>query len=531
MNKGWQIILSAGLALATLLTNVSPGLAQSPDNSPDNNPSAQPAFVPGELLVQFKPGLSTQSTEQKVAEVQGRVVDRIDAIDTIKIEVPVGEELSSLTRLQQRSDVAFVEPNYIAYAQDIPDDPYYGTQWGMDTIGLPDLLDVTMGNSDVVVAVVDSGIDLDHPDFLCTVGNGQNKLTSGATFVSGTSTPNDDHSHGTHVAGIIGACTNNFTGVAGVAPNVRLMPVKVLNSNGNGTYADVAAGITYAVDADVDIINLSLGGTSGSSSLYEAVRYAYDNGVLVVAASGNYGQSSLLYPAAYSEAMAVGATNRYDSLASFSNYGSGLSVVAPGDAIYSTVPSGSYSEKSGTSMATPFVAGLAAMIWGMSPGLSRADVQGIIEDTAVDLEPTGKDIYFGYGRIDAYAAIASLLLQQFQLPVSENIVPQVNFLLDDETIADSSSIELPTTGITWQAALTPTVSWAEITDLGVATSENVISLSATRPITYGKYQTNLLITGTTTSQQQVGPILIENAIAINYIPQIQRAYLPVIARH
>ncbi len=260
----------------------------------------------------------------------------------------------------------------------------------------------------VTIAVVDTGIDLDHSDL-------QANLASGKSFVDGVSSANDDYGHGTHVAGIVAAVANNG-GVVGVAPLATLMPVKVLDNQGSGSLYAVAQGIEWATDHGADIINLSLGSVSDSSTLEDAVEYAYDEGVLLVAAGGNCGSSTYylsgcdyqnqpLYPGAYDQVMAVAATDSGDARAGFSNQGSYIEIAAPGSSIYSTYSGGGYTTMSGTSMATPHVAGLAALIWSQHSGWTNKQVRARIRATAEDLGASGWDQQFGYGRIDAAAAM------------------------------------------------------------------------------------------------------------------------------
>lgn len=264
--------------------------------------------------------------------------------------------------------------------------------------------------SGVIVAIVDTGVDLDHPDL-------QSNLVAGKTFVSGTTSPNDDDGHGTHVAGIVAAIGNNG-GVIGVAPQASIMPVKVLDSTGSGTNFDVADGIIWAVDHGAKVINLSLGSSSNSSTLTSAINYAYNNGAFIAAAAGNCGDGSYLangcftqdevqYPAALANVMAVASVNQFDSQSSFSNEGSYVEIAAPGSGIYSSYYGGGYDTISGTSQATPHVAGLAALIWSQSPGLSNGQVRARIQTTAKDLGTSGRDSKYGYGLIDVEAALSS----------------------------------------------------------------------------------------------------------------------------
>ncbi|HLO33511.1 MAG TPA: S8 family serine peptidase, partial [Anaerolineales bacterium] len=219
--------------------------------------------------------------------------------------------------------------------------------------------------------------------------------------------PQDDNGHGTHVAGIAAALCNNGTGVAGVSWGARLMPVKVLNAAGNGTYADVADGIIWAADHGAQIINLSLGGGNSSQMLQDAVDYAAAKSVVLVAAAGNAGRNSVFYPARYPNVIAVAATDPSNAHAGFSNYGPDVDLSAPGVSIYSTFPGG-YGYNNGTSMATPFVSGLAAILRGIPGNSSPTLIASQMESTALDLGSPGMDDFYGYGLIQMDAAILSV---------------------------------------------------------------------------------------------------------------------------
>ncbi|NJN98732.1 MAG: peptidase S8 [Anaerolineales bacterium] len=261
----------------------------------------------------------------------------------------------------------------------------------------------------IKVAVIDTGVDLDHSDL-------QANIVSGKSFVSGVSSPDDDYGHGTHVAGTVAAVNNNG-GVIGVAPKASIMPVKVLNSSGSGSTFDVADGIEWAADNGAKVINLSLASTGNSSTLKAAVDYAYNKGILLVAAGGNCGDSNYgdtcdyqdqpVYPGAYSNVIAVASTTSSDGQSSFSNQGSYIDIAAPGSFIYSTYYLGSYTTMSGTSMASPHVAGLAALIWSQDTSLTQKQVWAQIKNTAQDLGTSGWDSQFGYGRINAAAAMGT----------------------------------------------------------------------------------------------------------------------------
>lgn len=253
----------------------------------------------------------------------------------------------------------------------------------------------------VVVAILDTGLDVRNPEFA-------GRIVGGANFYDPyASTYDDDNGHGTHVAGIVGAAIDNFVGAAGIAPQCKIMPVKVLNHRKEGTWGTVAAGIYHAVDNGAKIINLSLGSPAKSPTVEEAVNYAYKNNVLVIAAAGNSSTSTPFYPSAYDNVLAVSASTEYDQPWESTNYGSHIDVAAPGHSIWSTYLNNDWRWLSGTSMAAPHVAGLAALVYAKNPRLSVRQLRKCIVDNTVDIGQRGFDIRFGHGRIDAYKALQS----------------------------------------------------------------------------------------------------------------------------
>jgi len=339
------------------------------------------------------------------------------------IKVSKGKVKEKIKEYMGKKNVIYAEPNYYAYALFSPDDPYYKYQWDLDnpvsgSIQTEEAWDISTGKG-VTVAVVDTGI-AQGTDLADTC------LVSGYDFVNDDSDPTDDNGHGTHVAGTIAQSTNNSIGVAGVAFGCCLMPVKVLDSTGAGTYADVADGIYWATDNGANVINLSLGGSEPSDTIKDAVAYAYDKGVTVVAAIGNEGSGIADYPAAYDDyVIAVGATRYDETLAYYSNYGPSLDLVAPGgdldvdqngdgygDGILQQTFQGSgrrvtwgYYFFQGTSMAAPHVSGVAALVIANGNASKPDDVRAALEQTATDLGDSGRDNTYGYGLVNAYAAL------------------------------------------------------------------------------------------------------------------------------
>jgi len=380
-------------------------------------------YAPGEILVKFKASVA-QTRIRSINSAFGTfILHTIPQIHVYQIKIPADATVPEMAqRYLSLPEVEFAEPNAMYYAlATVPNDPYYGDQWALPIIEAPDAWDIPIRGSDIIVAIVDSGVDLYHPDLV-------NQVLPGYDFANGDSDPTDDYGHGTHCAGIVTAQTNNGAGIAGLSWDAKIMPVKVLTAEGWGYLSWIADGITYATDSDVRIISLSLGGYSPSYTLEDAVDYAHAQGCLVVAAAGNDDWNIPSYPAAYDNVMAVTSTNRDDSKAYYSNYGSYIEVSAPGGEMYylhdtggilSTMPtyhvtmnndgySMNYDYMQGTSMACPYVAGLAAFILSRNPYLSNEQVGEHIKDYADDLGSPGWDQYYGSGRINAYNGVDSI---------------------------------------------------------------------------------------------------------------------------
>ncbi|WP_241158432.1 S8 family peptidase [Cohnella candidum] len=311
----------------------------------------------------------------------------------------------------KKFDPVYVEPHYLYLTNEldgetdpqpiVPNDTLYSRyQWNLPQIDTEQGWNVNRG-SQVIVAVVDTGVQSDHPDL-------QGKLVPGVNIVDSSKPPEDDVGHGTHVAGIIAAQINNHEGVAGLTWYTKIMPVKALDSSGAGSTYSVAEGVIWAADHGANVINMSLGNYAQAQFLHDAIRYANNKGVLVVAASGNDNTDRPGYPAAYPEVVAVSATDPGGGKAEYSNFGDYIDVAAPGTSIASTYPGSRYASLSGTSMASPHVAALASLIRGANPQLSNAEVANVLRSTAVDLGDKGKDKYYGYGQIDIRNALRSV---------------------------------------------------------------------------------------------------------------------------
>lgn len=349
-----------------------------------------------ELIVKFKPSVTAYEKNNLISSLKVKEISSIDKGDISLLTVSQPSDLMPLTNeLLTRNEVEFVEPNYEIETAYVPSDPEYARQWHLQRIGMPAAWDISKGNSAITVAVIDSGVQVNHPDLKGKIISPINMLTGNVDTVA--------DEHGTHVAGIIAASINN-SGIAGIAPNVKIMPINVFSGDSASIY-DIIRGVYYAADHKANIINLSLGGTYYSQSLRNAINYASSKGVVLVAAAGNDSSNLLTYPAAFPGVIGVSATNGRDEITSFSNFGSYIDIAAPGEMIFSTVTGSSYNYMSGTSMAAPVVSGVSALILSKNPFLTPGDVESILKRSAYDLGQTGRDDYFGYGRINASLAL------------------------------------------------------------------------------------------------------------------------------
>jgi subtilisin family serine protease len=396
-------------------------------------------YAEDELILKFKPNLpdnaiqnilrSNDLTERRFLRRLGLMTVRIGSAASLNTVQNV---------LSRRPDIEYVEKNYVVQAFDIPNDPLYGNQYHLPRIDAPIAWDYEKGNSNAIIAVLDTGIYAGHPDL-----SGKVLVSDGFNAINNTSNTEDDNGHGTHVGGTAAANTNNSTGVAGVCHECLLLPVKVLDENGSGFLSDTIEGIDYVTNyaiqnSDIKLtINLSLGRTCTSGptqSEQDAINNAVNNGVTIFAAAGNTGSSVRQCPASADNVIAVSATDQNDNFASFSSYGSYVDVAGPGVDIFSTemdvnvtygpwywcgffrfcrdqitqiVPA--YGSGSGTSFSTPIAAGIAGLVFSANPSLTNYQVEGIIEDTADDLGAPGWDQNYGWGRVNAYGAVQEAL--------------------------------------------------------------------------------------------------------------------------
>ena len=390
----------------------------------NSNAVTEPTQVSGQIIVKFRDNRAAASLLHQHGLSDGANVGSTGAH---LIKVPAGKEAQLIDALSRNPAIEYAEPDAVATATS--DDAYFSSQYALQNDGqsftntAKDTL-IAAGTADadidaveawttttgtgVKVAILDSGVATDNPDI-------SPKVIASANF-SGAATTEDNYGHGTHVAGTVAAYANNGIGVAGVCPDCSILNGKVLNDSGSGSTSGIANGIDWAVKNGAKVINMSLGQRTSSRTFEAAVNNAWNQGVVIVAAAGNGGNTTKMYPGAYTNVIAVAATDNNDTKASFSTYGAKwVDVAAPGANIYSTFPnhtfylqtqygrSQGYDIANGTSMASPAVAGTAALSWAAHPGTTNASVRNSIESTADKI--TGTGTYWSAGRVNAGNAV------------------------------------------------------------------------------------------------------------------------------
>lgn len=362
-------------------------------------PSEQVGYVPGELIVGIG-GESEERLQELIKSWNGVVLEELPEIHAFLVKVD--DRTVPVTPYGAKAYGAFdyIERNYYVHATFAPNDPLWSLQWALPKVRADLAWDIQLGRKSVIVAVIDTGMDYNHPDLT------QNYLPGGYDWVNHDSFPLDDNGHGTHVAGIIGAVTDNGVGVAGLA-QVSTMAEKVLDSSGLGTVFDVAEGVVDAANKGARITNNSYGTYGAEVDVMRAAfKYAWERGTLNVAAAGNDNTDQPFYPAAFSEfVISVAGTDQNDERWLDSNHGDWIELSAPAVDIISTLPGDSYGYLSGTSMSSAFVAGAAALVWGHDEPLSADQVRWRLQESATDLGTAGRDPLFGFGRIDLFSAL------------------------------------------------------------------------------------------------------------------------------
>lgn len=370
-------------------------------------------YVPGEVLVKFRSG-GAYSERVAHAMVGARVVQEWDFIGVQRVKLPSGVSVEdAITFYESLRNVEFAEPNYVAKAFLTPNDQLWSVQWGPMKIQCPQAWDITTGSASIVVAVLDTGVQFSNPDIAGKTVSG------GWDYANNDADPSDDNGHGTHVAATASGATNNSVGIAGVGWNTRILPIKVLDASGNGTYGWIISGIDRARLQGAKVINMSLGGSAPSSSLEAAVNAAWNAGIVLAAAAGNGGSTQQIYPAAYTNCIAVAASDQNDFRAGFSQYGSSwVDVAAPGVNIAGPWNDGNWYYVSGTSQACPHVAGQAALLFSrFGASTPAATIRQRIEN---NIDPVQGGQWVAKGRINVFKSLQGQSTSDI-LPTSFNV--------------------------------------------------------------------------------------------------------------
>jgi subtilisin family serine protease len=464
--------------LKILLVSFSFSLAFAEDNNLERT------HLEGRVLVKLRSSRASQVTSTASAYTCIKAMRRLtmrkvsiagqadDADQSAWFSAELEDGISvpmAIEALKQQSNVVYAEPDYICQASNAGDaeaatstgDPYSQQQYALDNIMAPQAWDVHAGDGQLIVAVIDSGIDLMHEDLNAQLwinaaeetggqfdgidndNNGYVDDLVGWNFVGsnanpqGSNNPSDDNGHGSHVAGIIAAVRGNDRGIAGMA-DVRIMSIKALAANGSGATSSIVNAVYYAIDNGARVINMSIESPQFSQAFAEACTRAEAADVVIIAATGNQSNTQISYPAGYQNVMAVGAVDINDNLADFSNTGQGIDLVAPGVDVLSCVPNG-YQLMDGTSMASPYVAGVAAMIRSLHPEWNAATVRAQLRATADDLGTAGYDTLTGYGRLNAFRALSEdVPTDDPELPTSDDEFEENDTMADAVELSPGS---------------------------------------------------------------------------------------------
>lgn len=410
----WFLVLIQLIALSGWHLHHSPVAAAAPADTS--------ALIQQIVLVHFAPTATDSDRAATIAAMQGELVEWLPQIQVAKVRLVANNATEQSLLNGNATDVAqrrlqttgrtmaaatLIENDVVVEGTYLPSDPDItnpSRTYALTVTHTMEGWDYTRGDSSITVAVLDSGINVNHPEF-----NG--RILLGYDFINNDADPTDDHGHGSHTAGIVGAGIDNGQGMVGICPECSVLPVKVLNYNNAGTWSSVAQGILFATDHGARVINLSLGASVSSKTLEAAVSYAVERNVLIVAAAGNMGTDRKFYPAALDGVLAVSATDANDQRWALSNMGDYVDLAAPGHAVYSTYYDlqnyySGYNYMSGTSMAAPHVAGLAGLLLSQKPTRTATDLYNIMTKTADRRTGAAHDAYFGHGRINVMRALA-----------------------------------------------------------------------------------------------------------------------------
>ncbi|SDY60538.1 S8 family serine peptidase [Nitrosomonas halophila] len=412
----------------------------------------------GRILVTPRAGLPSKALTKILREYGGKPT-KIGQSDLYVVELPEYTEEGVIARLARHPHIKFAEFDHYVSPTVIPNDPYYPNGWHLPKIGAPAAWGDSLG-SDITIAILDSGVEGDHPDLAA-------KMVSGWNFFDNNSNTSDVSGHGTRVAGAAAALTNNGIGVAGVARHSQIMPIRITDTSGWGTWSGIANGLVWAADRGVRVANISFVGVSSSLSARNAAQYMKNKNGLVIVAAGNTG--NLENYTTTDTMIPVAATTSSDARASWSSYGNYVLLSAPGAGIWTTRDGKSYGASNGTSFSSPITAGVIALMMAANPSMKNTDIEQTLFATAVDLGATGWDPYFGHGRVDAGAAVQAVAAT-VATPIVDTEPPQVTILepLSGATVSGLVPVDIEATD---NVGVVRTELWVNHTSVAVDTSE------------------------------------------------------------
>lgn len=563
MTKIKTLLGAVGLFLVLLSANASVALGGFTSAYEQGLEACElPEFMPGELIVKYKPdvvqggrtSIGSVSALNREFGVEGmsRVfrtqesnteAEALGLEDIYKLKLPIDSDVLEVAgRYQADKNVVYAEPNYIFEAFEVPNDPSFSQQWGLNQssgidVDALEAWDVERGNDTVWIAIVDTGVSWKHPDLAINVWNNTDEVIDGTDtdgngyiddvrgwdFVNVTgpylpicadvdctgrdNDPMDGQGHGTHCSGIAAAVTNNSVGIAGICWNCKIMAVRAgwNTTTGSGAFlnADSSAAVIYAADNNASIISMSWGGSTISNTIWTAINYSYSQGAVLIGAAGNSNLSNKHYPAGYDNVIAVSSTDENDErsvwgAASASNYGSWIDVAAPGSDIYSTIYNTTYMSKGGTSMATPLVSGLAGLILSRNSSFTQEEIRTILRSTTDSINTSE---YIGVGRINAYTAIQR----------NSTHIADLNQLLDDADVEGTINISGTANGTSFQNYSVyygqgeyPTA-WTLINESTVEANGTRLTMWDASLVSDGSYTIRLLVSDTNnqTSEDRV----------------------------
>lgn len=399
------VLLAGALALHAPLANATPPSSAGVEQ-----------YARGRILVMPHAGLSDDDFAKILAPHGGRGRKMGQSSLHVVDLSAHGSEKATVERLLKNPHIKYAELDRLVSPNFVANDPYVGSEWHLNKVGAPGAWDTTQGGG-ITIAILDSGVDGTHPDLAA-------QMVPGFNFIDNNTNTADVNGHGTAVAGVAAAASNNGLGVAGVAGQAKIMPVRIADANAYAYYSTIAQGITYAADHGARIANCSYGGVAGSAAIQSAAQYMKNKGGLVFVSAGNNGVDENIAPT--TTMIAVSATDETDNRTSWSSYGNFVSLAAPG-ITYTTSRGGSYDQWMGTSFSSPLAAGVAALMMAAKPTLDSVQVEKLLFSTAADIGAAGRDIYYGYGRVDASAAVkaaaGSVLAVDTQAPVAAISAP------------------------------------------------------------------------------------------------------------